>query len=118
MAQELLESVDLPREFFERYPHELSGGRKQRVAIARALATEPDLIVCDEAVSALDVSIQGTIIDLCRRLQAERGLAFLFITHDLGVVRQIADRAIVMLRGEVCHSGTVDLSSRTMPIPM
>lgn len=108
MVEELLDSVELPANFFDRYPHELSGGQKQRVAIARALATGPDIIVCDEAVSALDVSVQGTIIDLCRKLQAERGLAFLFITHDLGVVRQMADRAIVMLKGEVCHTGSVD----------
>ena len=106
-AKDLLAAVDLPQAFFDRYPHELSGGQKQRVAIARAIASEPDLIVCDEAVSALDVSVQGTIIDLCRRLQAERGLAFLFITHDLAVVRQVASRAIVMLKGEVCFDGEV-----------
>lgn len=107
-TKRLLQTVELPAACFDRYPHELSGGQKQRIAFARALATKPDLIVCDEAVSALDVSVQGTIIDLCRRLQAEHGVAFLFITHDLGVVRQIADRAIVMLKGEICHSGSVD----------
>lgn len=104
----LLESVDLAASFADRYPHELSGGQKQRVAIARAMAPEPELIVCDEAVSALDVTVQSTIIDLCRRLQTERGVAFLFITHDLGVVRQVAERAVVLLNGRICHTGTVD----------
>jgi peptide/nickel transport system ATP-binding protein len=107
-AAELLQSVDLPTSYLTRYPHELSGGEKQRVGIARALACEPDLIVYDEPVSALDVSVQSTIIDLCRRLQERRGMASLFITHDLGVVRQVAERAVVMLRGRVCHAGTVD----------
>lgn len=107
-ARRLFDAVELPQSCYDRYPHELSGGQKQRVAFARALATKPDLIVCDEAVSALDVSVQGTIIDLCRKLQSEHGVAFLFITHDLGVVRQIADRTIVMLKGEVCHAGDVD----------
>lgn len=107
-VDQLLRSVDLPADFGERYPHELSGGQKQRVAIARALATDPELIVCDEAVSALDVTVQSTIIDLCRRLQETRGVAFLFITHDLGVVRQVAERAIVMLHGRICHIGSID----------
>lgn len=107
-VDELLEAVDLSARFSDRYPHELSGGQKQRVAIARALASEPDLIVCDEAVSALDVTVQSLIIDLCRRLQDERGVAFLFITHDLGVVRQIAERAIVLLNGSICQVGSID----------
>lgn len=105
---DLLISVNLPVAFGNRYPHELSGGQKQRVAIARALASNPELIICDEAVSALDVTVQSMIINLCRRLQQERGVAFLFITHDLGVVRQVSERAIVMLDGEICHSGSID----------
>ncbi|SDR64353.1 peptide/nickel transport system ATP-binding protein [Rhizobiales bacterium GAS113] len=105
---ELMASVDLPTEYLDRYPHELSGGEKQRVAIARALACEPDLIVFDEPVSSLDVSVQSTILDLCRRLQASNIVSFLFITHDLGVVRQVADRALVMHLGRICHMGSVD----------
>ena len=103
-----MSSVDLPTDYLARYPHELSGGEKQRVAIARALACEPDLIVFDEPVSSLDVSVQSTILDLCRRLQSSNVVSFLFITHDLGVVRQVADRALVMHRGRICHTGSVD----------
>jgi peptide/nickel transport system ATP-binding protein len=108
LGSELLSNVELPAEYLGRYPHELSGGEKQRVAIARALACEPDLIVFDEPVSSLDVSVQSTILDLCRGLQARNVMSFLFITHDLGVVRQIADRAIVMHCGRICHTGGID----------
>jgi peptide/nickel transport system ATP-binding protein len=108
IGRELMANVDLPSDYLERYPHELSGGEKQRVAIARALACEPDLIVFDEPVSSLDVSVQSTILDLCRRLQASNVLSFLFITHDLGVVRQVADRVLVMHHGRICHMGSVD----------
>ena len=108
LGRELLASVDLTADYLRRYPQELSGGEKQRIAIARALACEPDLIVCDEPVSALDVSVQSTILELCRRLQSEKGVAFLFITHDLGVVRQIAHRACVMYQGRICQTDTVD----------
>jgi peptide/nickel transport system ATP-binding protein len=108
IGRELMSSVDLPSDYLGRYPHELSGGEKQRVAIARALACEPDLIVFDEPVSSLDVSVQNTILDLCRRLQASNVISFLFITHDLGVVRQVADRVLVMHLGRICHRGNVD----------
>ena len=108
IGRELMSSVDLPANYLERYPHELSGGEKQRVAIARALACEPNLIVFDEPVSSLDVSVQSTILDLCRRLQASNVVSFLFITHDLGVVRQVADRALVMHLGRICHMGSVN----------
>ena len=104
-AAELLESVGLPDTILDRYPHEFSGGQRQRLCIARAIALKPELLICDEAVSALDLSIRAQVLDLLAELKKKLGLTILFITHDLGVVQHIADRIIVMNRGRIVESG-------------
>lgn len=109
---ELLNMVGLNQTHMNRFPYELSGGQRQRVGIARALAVNPQLVVCDEPISALDVSIQAQIVNLMMKLQEQRGLAYLFITHDLSMVRQISDRIAVMYLGSVMELAPSDLLYR------
>lgn len=108
VIQDLLLKVGLNSEHFYRYPHEFSGGQRQRIGIARALAVEPELIVCDEPTSALDVTVRADVLKLLKRLQEEQGLSYLFITHDLSIIRTIADEVAVMKEGKVVEMGLVE----------
>ena len=104
----LLEKVGLNESQYNRYPHEFSGGQRQRIVIARTLALEPEFIICDESVSALDVSIQAQVLNLLNKLKNEFGLTYIFISHDLSVVRYLSDRILIMKEGEIIESGEAD----------
>jgi len=107
-VRDLLRAVGVPEEFLYRYPHQFSGGQRQRIGIARAIAADPSFIVCDEPVSALDVSVQNQILNLLKELKESRDLTYLFISHDLSVVRYLADRVCVMFLGRICEIGPTE----------
>ena len=107
-VRELLRAVGVPEEFLHRYPHQFSGGQRQRIGIARAIAANPSFIVCDEPVSALDVSVQNQILNLLKELKETRDLTYLFISHDLSVVRYLSDRVCVMFLGKICEIGPTE----------
>ena len=114
-VQSLLETVGLNKDHMSRFPHEFSGGQRQRIGIARALSVDPDFIICDEPISALDVSVQAQVINMLKDLQEERGLTYLFVAHDLSVVKYISDRVIVMYLGTVVETAeTEELYGNTM----
>lgn len=114
---ELLEKVGLPADSMNRYPHQFSGGQRQRICVARALSSKPEFIICDECVSALDVSVQAQIVNLLQDLQDELGITYLFIAHDLAVVEHICDEALVMELGEIVEQGPTDRLYRSPEHP-